>query len=77
MKIFKLFMVLEMLKSNLRDYLYAREQEEKYLFIFFKLLKSAWLFFFVHNNMPHAWSCSNQSSTNKIVCYPCTSKRKI
>ena len=19
--------------------------------------------------MPHAWSCSNQSSTNKIVCY--------
>ena len=39
MNIFKLFMVLDMLKSNLRDYLYAREQEEKYIFIFFKLLK--------------------------------------
>ena len=49
MKIFKLFMVLDMLKSNLHDYLYAREQEEKYIFIFFKLLKCAWLFFLVHN----------------------------
>ena len=38
-----------MLKSNLQDYLYARKQEEKYIFIFFKLLLSAWLFFLVHN----------------------------
>ena len=44
MKIFKLFMVLDMLKSNLRDYLYAREQEEKYIFIFFKLLKCVVIF---------------------------------
>ena len=35
MKIFKLFMVLDMLKSNLLDYLYAREQgREIYLYIF-------------------------------------------
>ena len=33
-----------MLKSNLRDYLYAREQEEKYIFIFFKLLKCVVIF---------------------------------
>ena len=49
MKNFKLFMVLDMLKSNLRDYLYAREragseQEEKYIFIFFKLLKCLVIF---------------------------------
>ena len=75
MKIFKLFMVLDMLKSNLLDYLYAREQEEKYIFIFFKLLKVRG-YFFLYTIMPHAWSCSNQSSTNKIVCYPCTSKRR-
>ena len=37
-------MVLDMLKSNLRDYLYAREQEEKYIFIFFKLLKCLVIF---------------------------------
>ena len=67
MKIFKLFMVLDMLKSNLPDYLYAREQEEKYIFIFFKLLKCV-VIFFLYTIMPHAWSCSNQSSTNKIVC---------
>ena len=33
-----------MLKSNLHDYLYAREQEEKYIFIFFKLLKCVVIF---------------------------------
>ena len=48
MKIFKLFIVLDMLKSNLRDYLYAREQEEKYILYFLNYL-SAWLFFLVHN----------------------------
>ena len=32
-------------------------------------------YFFLYTIMPHAWSCSNQSSTNKIVSYPCTSKR--
>ena len=37
-------MVLDMLKSNLHDYLYAREQEEKYIFIFFKLLKCLVIF---------------------------------
>ena len=37
-------MVFDMLKSNLHDYLYAREQEEKYIFIFFKLLKCVVIF---------------------------------
>ena len=60
-------MVLDMLKNNLRNYLYAREQWKRNIYLYFLNYLSAWLFFMPI--MPHCcnWSCSNQS--NKNVSY--------
>ena len=70
-------MVLDMLKSNLHDYLYARESRKRNISLYFLNYLSAWLFFSCTQLCLMLGAVLINPALTKLSCYPsCTSKRR-